>query len=761
MTLPVVGSAALLVAASVLLGRAVNLLGARCRAAAPAVGLSLLIVIASIAIQLPGHAGTAAVVLLLALLAAAAVVIRRGTPRRRPPVLPLIVAVVATFGASIPFIANGRVGLLGVSLDNDAAAHLIWAEGLRGPVLSTSSGVPAGYPLGPHSLVAAISTGLGVRLDLVFTALLVAIIIITALVGAAALHEEAGWKRLVVGLLAGLLYMVAAYYGEGAFKEPLLGLLLLAMVLQFEEARSVWVASSRDRWRALLPVSLLTGAAIYVYSYLALAWFGLTPVIWVLVEVAVRPRPLRRWRESLADLLAPTALALVVTVALVSPVAGRIVSFAGSIGVSPAATGAITPSNLGNLAHPLSPYEALGIWNSVDFRIVPTDVFHAGELSALALAVLLLGVVWSVGRREFLLPAAVAACAIVYWRSSHGQSPYVTAKALVVAGPVVAVTGLRGLLQTPATSLPRWITVPRLAAAAAFVIFAAYSSYQALRDEPVWPAESTNELLSLDQLTRGQTVLFLGNSDFAPWLFHDSRMSALASTTTSLGEAAATPTKPFIYGTALDFDSVDLTTINRFRWVITSNTADASEPPNAFELVRHLRLYELWKRTGIVAPRHALESSGYPGAVLNCHTRAGLTLSRRRGLAAAMAPPLVTSLTALPPGASEHVSVSLAAGRWELSLQYTSAVDLELSAGGTRWRMPAYLDRPGPVFDVGSMTSSGAPVTITVRAVKPSALTGPGLAALPTALVATHSPDVRVVQSLRRSCGRYVDWYQG
>lgn len=756
-----VGSAALLVAASVLLGRAVNLLGARCRAAAPAVGLSLLIVIASIAIQLPGHAGTAAVVLLLALLAAAAVVIRRGTPRRRPPVLPLIVAVVATFGASIPFIANGRVGLLGVSLDNDTAAHLIWAEGLRGPVLSTSSGVPAGYPLGPHSLVDAISTGLGVRLDLVFTALLVAIIIITALVGAAALHEEAGWKRLVVGVLAGLLYMVAAYYGEGAFKEPLLGLLLLAMVLQFEEARSVWVASSRDRWRALLPVSLLAGAAIYVYSYLALAWFGLTPVIWVLVEVAVRPRLLRRWRESLADLLAPTALALVVTVVLVSPVAGRIVSFAGSIGVSPAATGAITPSNLGNLAHPLSPYEALGIWNSVDFRFVPADVFHAGELSALALAVLLLGVVWSVGRREFLLPAAVAACAIVYWRSSHGQSPYVTAKALVVAGPVVAVTGLRGLLQTPATSLPRWITVPRLAVAAAFVIFAAYSSYQALRDEPVWPAESTNELLSLDQLTRGQTVLFLGNSDFVAWLFHDSRMSALASTTTSLGEGAATPTKPFIYGTALDFDSVDLTTINRFRWVITSNTADASEPPNAFELVRHLRLYELWKRTGIVAPRHALESSGYPGAVLNCHTRAGLALSRRRGLAAAMAPPLVTSLTALSPGASEHVSVSLAAGRWELSLQYTSAVDLELSAGGTRWRMPAYLDRPGPVFDVGSMTSSGAPVTITVRAVKPSALTGPGLAALPTALVATHSPDVRVVRSLRRSCGRYVDWYQG
>lgn len=375
MTLPVLGSAALLVAASVLLGRAVNLLGARCRAAAPAVGLSLLIVIASIAIQLPGHAGTAAVVLLLALLAAAAVVIRRGTPRRRPPVLPLIVAVVATFGASIPFIANGRVGLLGVSLDNDTAAHLIWAEGLRGPVLSTSSGVPAGYPLGPHSLVDAISTGLGVRLDLVFTALLVAIIIITALVGAAALHEEAGWKRLVVGVLAGLLYMVAAYYGEGAFKEPLLGLLLLAMVLQFEEARSGWVASSRDRWRALLPVSLLAGAAIYVYSYLALAWFGLTPVIWVLVEVVVRPRLLRRWRESLADLLAPTALALVVTVVLVSPVAGRIVSFAGSIGVSPAATGAFTTSNLGNLAHPLSPYEALGIWNSVDFRFVPPMSF--------------------------------------------------------------------------------------------------------------------------------------------------------------------------------------------------------------------------------------------------------------------------------------------------------------------------------------------------------------------------------------------------
>jgi hypothetical protein len=757
--LQVWGSAALLVAASALVGHAVSLLGARCRAAAPAVGLSLLILIASIAIRLPGRAATAAVLLLVVLVAAGALVAVRRGPRALP-VLPLIVGSAAACGAAIPFIANGRVGLLGVSVDNDTAAHLMYAEALRSPVVRNAYGLPSGYPLGPHSLVDALSSGLGVRLDLAFTGLLIATVIITALVAAAALRRESAWKRLVVGVLGALLYLLAAYYAQGAFKETLLGLLLLAMVLHLEEVRGEWVTGSHGRWRALVPVSLLVAAGVYVFSYFALAWFGLTVVIWLAAEAAARPGLLRRRRAQLCDLVPPVAIAVGLLLVLLAPVAGRTVSFAGTVGVSPAATGAITATNIGNLAHGLSPYEALGIWNSPDFRFVPVNVFHAGELSALALGVLLLGLAWSVGRRELLLPAAVAACAIVYWRSNQDQSPYVTAKALVIAAPVVAVTGLRGLLCSPATPLTRWVGGARLAAAAVFVVFAAHSSFEALADEPVWPVESTRELLSLAKLTRAQTVLFLGNSDYAPWLFHDSTMRALTSTM-SVAQTATRRTKPFVYGNALDFDSADPSTINGFRWVVTTSTPYASQPPDGFRLVRQLRMYELWERVRPIVSRQTLEPPGAPGAVLDCSSPVGRALSHRRGVAAVMVPPVIRGLTTIEPGGVEQVTLPLPVGRWELSLQYVSAVDIELTAGGERWSMPAYLDRPGPWFAVGSVGSVGTPVSVTLRAARPSSIIGFNLAALTNAIVATRSPDIRQLIPLSRSCGRYIDWYRG
>ncbi len=142
-----------------------------------------------------------------------------------------------------------------------------------------------GYPLGPHSLVDALGSGLGLRLDLGFTALLIATLVIIALVGSAALRGEAGWKRVVTGVLAALFYLVAAYYAEGAFKEPLLAVLLLAFVLQLEEVREEWATSTaRPVWRPGSRVAVLAAGAIYVYSYPAVAWLGLTLALWLAGE---------------------------------------------------------------------------------------------------------------------------------------------------------------------------------------------------------------------------------------------------------------------------------------------------------------------------------------------------------------------------------------------------------------------------------------------------------------------------------------------
>ena len=171
-------------------------------------------------------------------------------------------------------------------------------------------------------------------------------------------------------MLAALLYLPAAYYAEGAFKEPLLGLFLLAVVLHLEGVRRDWGAGVVDRARSLLPLAVLTAGAIYVYSYVALAWLGLTWAFWIGAEVVTHPEWRHDLRARVRDLAVPVGIAIVMLLVLLAPSAGRIVSFLGTIGVSPSGTGAIATSNFGNLAHSLSAYEALGIWNSSDFRFL-------------------------------------------------------------------------------------------------------------------------------------------------------------------------------------------------------------------------------------------------------------------------------------------------------------------------------------------------------------------------------------------------------
>ena len=72
---------------------------------------------------------------------------------------------IALLLASLPFIASGRVGILGVGLVNDDMAyHLLMADWIG----SHSGFMPAlihqGYPVGPHALVDGVSGLLGTSL---------------------------------------------------------------------------------------------------------------------------------------------------------------------------------------------------------------------------------------------------------------------------------------------------------------------------------------------------------------------------------------------------------------------------------------------------------------------------------------------------------------------------------------------------------------------------------------------------------------------
>src|SRR4051812_16051661 len=142
--LPMIGayaSAALICAASVAVGQAILALWGRREfswLSAP-VGLAALVAVSGIAIKLPGHQTAAEVALVLSVVVSGLTLARRqrggggGAPRapfgRTAAGAPLLAGALALLLASLPFIASGRMGILGVGLVNDDMAyHLLMAD---------------------------------------------------------------------------------------------------------------------------------------------------------------------------------------------------------------------------------------------------------------------------------------------------------------------------------------------------------------------------------------------------------------------------------------------------------------------------------------------------------------------------------------------------------------------------------------------------------------------------------------------------------
>jgi hypothetical protein len=761
------GGAALLFGASAIIGQAIFVLAGRTRWSwlATAVGLASLVVLSAIAIRLPGRGVTSTVVCAVALLLAVVVVWRRagvGWPWRAAAVLALPV-----LGASVPFLANGRVGVLGVGLDNDMSVHLLWAESLRSASNEALYAIQNGYPVGPHSLAGTLASSAGIRPDYAFTAVTLVVVPITALTAAGALPRVATWRKALIGLLASLAYLAAAYYVQGSFKETMMALFLLAFVLVLRELRGDGARSrSMGGWaRAGIPAGLLAAASFYTYSYLALAWLGGFLAVWLAAELLVPPSPLlsrtlrRSWLAG-AGAVACGGVATCVVVTL--PGIDRLLNYLHAVGSS-AGGGGIPTSSLGNLPGPLSPYEGLGAWLSPSYFYAPTETFHTGELGGLALAILIFGVLWALRRRDFALPAAVLICTAIYEYSRAHQSPYVTAKALVIAAPLVMVVGGRALLSGREDA---WATNPgsvvRLCAGLAFAFVALHSSLLVLRSEPVGSTAQTTELGELRPIVGREPTLFLGNDDFAGWELREVHLAYPSITAFPSPLHVSLSSKPYSYGDPFDFDSVDSAQLDDFTYVITTNTPYASQPPANFHLVKTLALYQLWKRSGPTPPRLSLDPGEAPGAVLDCRTPQGHRLSRSSGVAAIMETPVLSGdIGALGPNSSATALLRLPRGTWDLSLEYTSAESLKLAAAGGRWELAANTARPGPYFYFGTVYNDGKkPLQVQIYETHPSRFTAPLDTASISNLAATRNPDTRTLVPLARACGRYVDWYR-
>jgi hypothetical protein len=514
----------------------------------PAVGLALLCAICWGTVRLPGDGVVSAVVVLVATVAAVAFLWGRVEGVGEALTIGAPVALGALAAASLPFAVEGHFGILGTGFNPDMSQHLLatdrLADGAGSQLLSQ------GYPLGPHVIVVALNKGLGVGLVQGFSGLTVAAAVLAPLTALAAFANQPPLRRTAAALLVGLPYLVASYFAQGAFKETIQALFVFAFVLALREStRPDWA----DRPLRFVPAAVIAIGAVYVYSFPGIAWLAGTAVIWAIVELAWtrfvtsaggvvvgdprgaegRPAPSTvgvTTTTGPADLRA-LSLALIVFAVGTLPELGRAIDFQRFETFDPSGPG------LGNLFGQVSPFTALGIWPSGDFRLAPGDgavpafAYYLG--AAFATALLLDGLARCWRRRESAIVAGVLAAAGVYIAAHAGGTPYTAAKALEVAAPLSTLAILLPLSAATAVSsaggavagIPHsggrrrrpstWGKAAAAGPAAAALVFAAYiaaagaCSLLAFANAPVGPTAYSPALTGLRPLVASASTLVL------------------------------------------------------------------------------------------------------------------------------------------------------------------------------------------------------------------------------------------------------------
>ena len=513
-------------------------------------------------------------------------------------------------------------------------------------------------------------------------------------------------------------------------------------------------------------LGLLAGTGVLIEGYAGIAWPVATVALWtVAMLIAAARRHAFVLGRTIRGAVAPVLVGVAALIVTVLPEIGRVVSF--------------TPSLLGsNLPYALPVAEGLGIWINQNFLLATTRDFSVPTLDAIAAVLVVFGLWWHLRRGRFALPAALGAAAIAYVYVRSTGSAYLTAKPLMIAGPVYMVVVLGALFARPgdlAGALTRRVrelevpaTAARWAIGVAFVLVCAYSTSLVLRSSGVNSDARADELAPVRAIVRGQPTLYLVPDDYGPWKLR----GALVSPVLVYGivpQVTFTLDNP---GDPQQFDTITASSLNRFRYAVTTRSSFAPTPPPNWRVAMTTPSYTLWQRVG-PTPTIVVNDPNWPlGVPLDCHSPQGRVLVARGGVADVREPAVVGSapgwrLTGGAPvpatpayavvssGQTVRQTLNLPAGRWEISLAYTSAVSPHVQIGDLHAVLDADLD-PFAWWRAGVVQSTGGPLVATVALPSRSFLARQ-VQSLLGSIVAVPVNDSAQVP-VRAACGRSVDW---
>ncbi len=411
------------------------------------------------------------------------------------------------------------------------------------------------------------------------------------------------WARALVAFLAAQPALLVAYAEWGAIKE-VTAALLVALV-------AALAPTLGEPWRRVLPLGVAVAALVAALSFGGGVWVA-PVVLAALVAARVRPRALL---VSVPVLAVTVALLSIPSLKLAALFLGPQVK-SGSV--------LRLPTELGNLRGPLPFSRVLGIWPAGDFRLAPAhEALTNVLLLVLALAAaagLAVAITRRAGALAGYLAGGLVACGLLIWRGS----PWVDAKAMATASPMVLTAGLAALAWVATERLgdaTRRVALAGLAVLAGGVLWSNVLGYA---NSYLAPARQLHELEADGKLLAGQGPTLM--TEYEPYgARHFLRRadgegaSELRRRLIPLRDGSQLPKSA-----AADITAFDPGALREYRSLVLRTSPLSSRPPSAYRRIRAGVSYDVWQRP--VTPPTApvadapLGGDADPGARAPCAT---------------------------------------------------------------------------------------------------------------------------------------------
>lgn len=619
------------------------------------VGLALVIVAATLTTARSATAPlTTAVVVVLAV-AGYALSWRQGRRLRLDPWALGVGLGVFAFCAA-PLVLSGNATFLGYFVDSDPAFHfelatwlLAHGRDLTGvaPVTYDATQnvvreyISTSYPFGADVAVGAVRPLVGQDLAWIYQPYLAVIMALGAVALDELLHGVVRLRplRALCAFIAAQSGLAFAFYLEGSIKELAATVILTVVVILVVD-----LLRRPFRWRALIPLAIVTVAGLDVYSVTILPWLGLPLAVLVVIGAWRGRHRLERgpgWRKVVIP-----AVAVVVLAVIAAPFVSGASTFSTVVNGTLSQQGA-----LGNLAGRLKLWELLGIWPNGDFRFPTLGYKNAYVLIGIALVAAVLGAVWMVRHRHRalgpLLLLITNSLAAVVLLSRAG--PYASAKILMIFSVSAVLTAMLGGVAL--IDVGRRIEGGVLAAA--IVTGVLWTNFLAYHDSTVAPQARFKELAAIDARFSGKGPAFYDLWDtFAVYFLRNVSVSAPDTFAGPVPELAGLPSHPDGQASlAWDPNELDQSFLQSFPLLILGRSPVGSRPPANYRLAYRGRYYDVWQRTSTpTVLRHVSFTTGGvdPAPPSRCATIAATAAAAARDHARLAYVPRLSPPTLIP-----------------------------------------------------------------------------------------------------------------